>query len=125
MLEWSKTIEDNSAQIYLQHGSPENPLEGRIYPDTCPPVSKKNAIYLMGHTHYRMIKKDKNGALWINPGSLGQPRDGKGFSYCRLDTESRNVIFRTVDIDIMNLVCQIRMNDPGNKYLEEILYRKK
>lgn len=119
-----RTINCDGRVIQIQHGTPENLLEGRLYPDTPLPIADKGTIYMVGHTHYQMYR-DSGGTIWVNPGSLGQPRDGKGFSYCKLDTETWNFQFSSMDVDIKGLVQKIRMNDPENKYLEEILYRKK
>ena len=116
------TIYCEQKKIHIQHGSPIDPLEGRIYPDTVLPDVEDEAIYITGHTHYSMYRKSKDG-IWINPGSLGQPRDGKGFSYCKLDMENMNVTFHTLEIDISDLIQEIRNNDTDNKYLEEVLYR--
>lgn len=79
-------IIDNK-KVLVVHGDPINCLSGRIYPDT---VIMKEKVYsrydvvFLGHTHYRMIRTCGK-TLVINPGSLGQPRDGKGFSYCIFD----------------------------------------
>ena len=108
-------------RVYVQHGTPDNLMEGRIYPDNALPILKENSIYISGHTHYQMVRRVGN-SIWINPGSLGQPRDRKGFSYCVMD-ENLNMVFRTVPIDIKSLVREIRMRDSENKYLEEVLYR--
>ena len=112
----------NGRKVYIQHGSPGNLLEGRVYPDSVIPELEDNAIYISGHTHYQMIKQYKN-MIWINPGSLGQPRDGKGFSYCILNDKNWDVFFRNISIDIDPLVHQVRTRDPLNKYLEEELHR--
>lgn len=115
-------------EILIQHGIPEDPLEGRIYPDTALPVPGDGIrrVILTGHTHYRM-KRSTGNTLWLNPGSLGQPRDGKGFSYCilRLTEEDwkTKVSYRTVKPDLRNLEQQIRERDPDHPYLWEVLHR--
>lgn len=119
-----RIIERDGRIMRIQHGLPADPLEGRLYPDTPLPEAEKGTVYIVGHTHYQMYR-DYSESLWVNPGSLGQPRDGKGFSYCRLDTEIMNFQFCSVDVDTRRLVQKIRMNDPENKYLEVILCRKK
>lgn len=108
--------------IHIQHGTPIELLEGRLYPDTPLPKGEPGHIYITGHTHYRMLKEERN-SIWINPGSLGQPRDGKGFSYCVLDDETLDVSFRNVNVNIEKLVQEVRLRDPENKYLGEVLYR--
>lgn len=93
-------------RVLVLHGSLSDPLDGRIYPDT--EIEKKELysrydVVFTGHTHYQMKKKcDKT--LLINPGSLGQPRDGRGFSYCIFDFEKMKVEFHTIEIDIKALI---------------------
>ena len=111
--------------IYFCHGSPMNPLEGRIYPDT--KIKKQNCvadIVLCGHTHYRMYRNEQ-GYLFINPGSLGQPRDGNGFSYCTLILEEQKVQvnFHTVFIDIKKLEYDCVQRRGTNYYGYTILKR--
>lgn len=118
-----QVIRCNGRIFHIQHGAPDNLLEGRLYPDTALPMVSESCVFLTGHTHYRMVRKAGN-ALWVNPGSLGQPRDGKGFSYCVIDTDNMEIEFCTIEMDISGLLTEVRANDPENKYLEEILYRK-
>lgn len=79
--------------FYVCHGSPEDPLDGRVYPDT---EIREASLYsgydvvFCGHTHYRM-ERMVSGCLVVNPGSLGQPRDGGGFSYCVYETDTGEV----------------------------------
>ncbi|MCD6367963.1 MAG: metallophosphoesterase family protein, partial [Candidatus Aenigmarchaeota archaeon] len=68
-------------KIFVVHGSPENPLGGMI--SGAEPIgnlnryfSKTNAdIIICGHTHIPFVK-EINGKYIINPGSVGEPRDG-------------------------------------------------
>ncbi len=64
------------------------------------------------------------GTLIINPGSLGQPRDGKGYSFAVVDTDSQSVVFETVEISIELLYRQIEEFDPNLKKLKEVLERR-
>lgn len=41
-------------------------------------------IALFGHTHIRYLNYE-NGVYYLNPGSLGEPRDGKAPSYAIID----------------------------------------
>lgn len=64
--------------ILCYHGTPENPMTGRLYPDSTTYQSwapKANEILLLGHTHYPMTRTLADGGLIANPGSVGQPRD--------------------------------------------------
>ena len=126
MLELPVTVEMNANNkiAIIQHGSLSNRLEGRWYPDTEIEIPKASeAIFVVcGHTHYRM-HRIINGLQIINPGSLGQPRDGMGFSYCILETDSMEVEFRNVSIDLNYLERRIKREDPGKPYLINVLRR--
>jgi putative phosphoesterase len=106
------------------HGSPADPLEGRIYPDAdleeldCTGFS----FILLGHTHYRLTGESR-GALVVNPGALGQPRDGRESSYAVLDTSLRSVTFRDVKWDRRSLMKDVRSTGDGGRYVEKILLR--
>ena len=119
-----ETINCNGRIIRIQHGTPEDPLEGRLYPDTPLPDIEGGNVFITGHTHYQMYR-NSGESIWLNPGSIGQPRDGKDFSYCKLDTENWNIQFCSINMDIRRLIQRIRMNDPEDKYLEGILCRNK
>src|SRR5262249_14348656 len=61
------------------HGTPSDPLNGRHYPDNPDdPLGRPGEweILLMGHTHYPYVRTTEDGRLIVNPGSVGQPRDG-------------------------------------------------
>jgi predicted phosphodiesterase len=48
----------------------------------------------------RLLRLDPDGAWLINPGSVGQPRDGDGrAAFALFDSESREVLYRRVPYD--------------------------
>ncbi|MGO8762368.1 MAG: metallophosphoesterase family protein [Desulfobaccales bacterium] len=64
----------NGCQFLIVHGSPRSPLSERII--SIEQIKPTNAdIVVFGHTHRPALMK-KDHALWVNPGSVGQPRDG-------------------------------------------------
>ncbi|MFI3199913.1 MAG: metallophosphoesterase family protein [Eubacteriales bacterium] len=68
---------------FVCHGSRKSYLEGRIYPDS--ELEETEYDYVIhGHSHFQM-ERQVGKTLYLNPGSLGQPRDGKGLAYCVLD----------------------------------------
>jgi predicted phosphodiesterase len=76
----SLVMEIGSWRILLAHGTPENLLEGRFYPDdTSRPswLPGANEILVLGHTHYPIVRRMDSGGFLLNPGSVGQPRDGQ------------------------------------------------
>ncbi len=119
-------LEADGCRIGIFHGTPGDPLEGRLYPDTFIRNSEKYSQYdivILGHTHCRMVREEGN-TLVMNPGSLGQPRDGKGCSFAVMDTQLRNIKFHTVEFDSFLLYQQIDKFDPGLKKLKKVLERR-
>lgn len=113
--------------IGIFHGTPEDSLEGRLYPDKPvlnPKEYQKYDIVILGHTHRRMVRWERN-TLVINSGSLGQPRDGNGYGFAIVDTDSLQVEFQTVEIEQALLYEQIDQYDPQLKKLKEVLERRK
>jgi putative phosphoesterase len=83
-----KSLEADKISIRLVHGSPQNPDE-YVYPDDISSdLAVDEDILVYGHTHYPVITS-VDGCLVLNPGSVGQPRDGdlRG-SYILYDTET-------------------------------------
>ena len=95
-----KKLQIDTIQFRLCHGTPKEPLTGRFYPDNNDKYDwfpKKNEILLMGHTHYPIYKKVPDGGIIVNPGSIGQPRDGiLESSLCIINTDDSDVKFYRV-----------------------------
>lgn len=99
----------DGVRLAIFHGSPWNPKEEYIYPDY------KNFhnfetieadIIVMGHTHRPMHVK-VGDRLVVNPGSVGQPRDGdRRASFAILDTSSRHVRFERAAFDMEAVEAQ-------------------
>ncbi|MHA2407655.1 MAG: metallophosphoesterase family protein, partial [Candidatus Ranarchaeia archaeon] len=76
-----KEFNIGSIRVGLVHGSPRKPLYEYVTPDT--PISQLEShreemdvdILILGHTHIPFIQKLPGGII-LNPGSVGQPRDG-------------------------------------------------
>lgn len=111
--------------VYLAHGSPGDPLNGRIYPDTLLPKdwAVETDFVFLGHTHYQMERSKKETRIF-NPGSLGQPRDGKGFAYATVDFSTGELERHTVSFPLVPLLEEIALWDPDKPYLREVLLRK-
>lgn len=70
------------ARFYLVHGTPADPLAGRLDPATCPEAELERLfgdiaadVIVVGHTHLPALRRFGQ-KLIVNPGSLGQPRYG-------------------------------------------------
>jgi putative phosphoesterase len=119
----------DGCRILLCHGSPDS-VDQYVYPDVNQMViesfdSKNYDFVIMGHTHYPM-RRQVNDMLLINPGSVGQPRDGRpGAQWAVLDTISGEVEFRVEAYDRQNLLKKCRNLHPDLPYLGSILERSK
>jgi putative phosphoesterase len=78
-------------------------------------------LLVLGHTHEPFIKRFRSGTI-MNPGSVGQPRDGDPeSSYSILDTDTGKVMNRRVGYDIDTVAARTR--DEGlPAWLAERLY---
>lgn len=74
-----------------------------------------------------MVLKGKMGSI-VNPGSLGQQRDGKGCSYVIFDTRSCQLEFFSVEYDIASLKKEIDFYENDSdmiRKLKEVLERRR
>lgn len=118
------TWEGQEAVCGAYHGSPWDALEEYIYPDTS--LERfRNLQYpwvFIGHTHYSMDRIE--GAVRvINPGSLGQPRDGYWPRFVVVDLSNGDVDFKEVRYDREMFIREIRRKAPRNPYLYKVIER--
>lgn len=110
------------------HGSPWD-VDAYIYPDAsksifdaCRTVGVNYT--LTGHTHYAVVKRLSSDQLFINPGSVGQPRDVSGYaSWCTIDTVDNTVSLHKTSYCLDKVLNQCRTFDPHNLYMQEVLTR--
>lgn len=132
-LAWLMTLPDSivhevlNEKILLCHGSPWKDDE-YVYPDSeeksLNRYSCLDATYVVqGHTHYPMLKAVE-GVTVINPGSVGQPRNGQpGAHWALLDTEQRNVKHFCEQYDTSSVIKESKIRNPDIPYLADILER--
>lgn len=116
-------------EFLIVHGSPNDPDEyvfrHRQVSDSIETMKKmKLKICFFGHTHYPGIYDETGTSFYnpgmafklsvmqyymINPGSIGQPRDGdpRG-SFCEWDNETNTVVFHRFDYDINGAIKRIQ-----------------
>lgn len=92
----------NGFTIILRHASPWDETT-YIYPDSQELMGRlaiaKSEILILGHTHHPLIKDIGQGRL-LNPGSVGQPRDGlPSASYAVIDTHTGDIVLKRADYD--------------------------
>lgn len=129
---WLKTLPAElrlsfgSARVILRHASPWDE-ESYLYPDS-PQVGRvelhAGAFLVLGHTHIP-LKRSAGGGVLINPGSVGQPRDGDPrAACCVLDTTTGEVEFVRCSYDVRSYQEQLRTLGWNEKMIQ-ILSRKK
>ncbi len=98
------TIDD--VEIFIVHGSPSNPTQEYVYPDTIAArrvdtwFESPPDVLILGHTHVPFKKKVAD-ILIVNPGSVGQPRDGSNNpSFAVLNTETTEIEFKRTPYNI-------------------------
>ena len=93
-------------RIALVHGSPRD-VDEYIYPDDAEPgfLSAVNChVLVLGHTHVQFKKEYPEGII-INPGSVGQPRDGDPrAAFSVFDTETGKVKLERTSYDIEKVI---------------------
>lgn len=107
----------NSKRITVVHGGLGDYLEDRIYPDTVITKTIESDIVFCGHTHYRMSRMSGK-THYVNVGSLGQPRDGKGYSYGVYDSLTNEIEFRNVDIDSDDILERLIKSESNSELIE-------
>jgi diadenosine tetraphosphatase ApaH/serine/threonine PP2A family protein phosphatase len=131
---WLKSLPQTQLvnnQFLIVHGSPNDPDEyifrqRQVLDSIDTMKNMKIKICFYGHTHIPGIW-DESGRLsysdnmpfnlspnqyyLINPGSIGQPRDGdKRGSFCEWDDETNTVVFHRFDYDIDTAARKIKEN---------------
>jgi len=123
-----ETIRDDidGRDIYMVHGSPRRPLEEYINGSSIGPAFIESCfeeapdICIMGHTHHP-YSHEVGGTLFINPGSVGQPRDGDSrASYAVLDLDEMKTEHSRLEYDIDAVDEAVREHLPST--LGERLY---
>ncbi len=112
MLSWKPFLERNfnGIRFLFVHGSPFDPLQGYVYPDTNIANWKRLPydFIFTGHSHYPFIRKVGRQTI-VNVGSCGLPRDsGKLVSCAICDTLTRDVRIIRIPIDVKQVIARHR-----------------
>jgi diadenosine tetraphosphatase ApaH/serine/threonine PP2A family protein phosphatase len=100
---------------FICHGSPRDPLWEYVFDSRTAAFAMAGLVVprcCVGHTHVPATFRTGDGKIMINPGSVGQPRDGDPrAAYALLDVEAVTVEFRRVEYDVA--ATQRRMRELG------------
>lgn len=104
------------------HGSPMDPLNGYIYPDTALELfrNQPEPFIFLGHSHYKMFTVARDNFI-LNPGSLGQPRDKGLPTYAVVQLPVGEFHFQEIIYDKDSLRKRIEEVGDTNEYLKEII----
>lgn len=116
-LEWleqlpsTASLADNSVEVV--HSHPENQdqyVHSGSFPSVSTHMSDEAVALVLGHTHEQaavdMSRFDRHGFV-INPGSVGQPRDGDPrAAYALLETAEPTIELRRVTYDIDRVITK-------------------
>ena len=101
-----------NGEILIVHGHPENP-DRYTYPDEFEPAMLEGdaRVTITGHTHVQGVREFDAGVV-MNPGSVGQPRDGDpeaAFAVLDIDDETDDIDVEThrVAYDIDRVVAAV------------------
>ena len=143
-MEWLELLdlEKDLAGIHMAHGSPRNPIWEYIFSNY---IALENfpafttQVCLIGHTHvptiFELTKHHKirvllpeQGDLWrsdkrfiLNPGSVGQPRDGNPkAAYAIFDDSDQTWQFKRVAYDISSVQQRMQTLNMPVRHIERL-----
>ena len=114
----TRTVLDG--RVKLVHGHPDDP-DRYTYPDTfAASMLGDEDVLVLGHTHVQAYEAFDQGIV-MNPGSVGQPRDGDPrAAYALLDLDDRTVEERRVEYDIDAVMTAVRDTDLPDRIGERL-----
>jgi predicted phosphodiesterase len=107
-----RSFERGGLEIMIAHGTPDDPLEGRYYPDDNGShgwLPAPGQVLILGQTHYPLLRGDTSQGLLLNPGSVGQPRDCNPMpSWAVLDLSRGKAELRRTAYDHVSAIAELR-----------------
>ncbi|HEX9908418.1 MAG TPA: metallophosphoesterase family protein [Thermoplasmata archaeon] len=98
----AEKVEFRGIGIAIHHGSPSS-VDEYVFEDGATQdlmELAKAQVLVLGHTHVPFVREYKGGMI-VNPGSVGQPRDGnRRASFAVLDLDEMRCTIERVDYDI-------------------------
>ncbi|MEA2660791.1 MAG: hypothetical protein QOH08_363, partial [Chloroflexota bacterium] len=115
-----------AAGYSICHGSPRDPLWEYVFDARIAAFALANAAvprWCVGHTHVPAVFRTGERKLVINPGSVGQPRDGDPrAAYALLDVARATAEFRRVDYDIPETQRRMRARKLPDMLAERLAF---
>lgn len=109
----SRTLFDG--QVRVVHDHPEEQDRYTLPAAFDPELLGDEDVLVLGHTHIQHAEEFDQGIV-LNPGSVGQPRDGNPeAAYATLDLSERSVTLHRVSYDIERVQTKIKNLDLSNR----------
>ena len=110
-LEWLRGRPDDrrafDGRLKVVHGHPDDPDRYTYPAEFGPDLLGDEDALVMGHTHLQHHETYDEGIV-LNPGSVGQPRDGDPrAAYALVDLEAGRVVERRVEYDVERVVAAV------------------
>ncbi len=111
-ISWLRTLLDSRRvcddRIKIVHGHPNDPDRYTYPSDFGPELLGKEDVLVMGHTHIQAYEVFDEGIV-MNPGSVGQPRDGDPrAAFAVVDLDAMTVFEHRVSYDIERVQEAVR-----------------
>jgi putative phosphoesterase len=124
----TRTMSVETTRYLLAHASPRDPLDEYAPPDadfwSRRLLNVEADVICVGHTHHPYVL-EVDGKLVINPGSVGQPRDGDPRASYAI-VQDYNVELKRVEYPIENTVAVIQassLSEADKEKLSEVFRR--
>lgn len=115
-------------KVFICHGSPRDYLDDYIYPNASEDLLKEFLekteanVVVVGHTHVSFYK-EIGVRLFLNAGSVGQPRDGNEKAcYVYMDTDRNEIKTNRVGYDIDKVNVRIKNSRLPNSLGNRLYY---
>jgi len=113
-LRYSVTKYLGSNRLFIAHASVKDYLYKYLYP-WMNEDDARNYLWvegfnyvIIGHTHYQFLRPTTFGIKVLNPGSVGQPRDGDWRAAYALISDSGEVTFRRVKYEVNETLSRLK-----------------
>lgn len=126
-LDYEYRAKKGDLDVYMVHGSPKDKLNQYVRKDSITENKIQSwfdtvpDIIILGHTHQQFVRQTDIATV-VNPGSVGQPRDGDPRAgYAVLDVSSNEINSHRVEYDIEKAADQTQKYLP--RKLADRLYK--
>ncbi len=122
----TRTVSLNGSRFLMVHATPRDPLDEYHFPD--PDFWSRRLqdveadVICVGHTHYPYVL-EVGDKLVINPGSVGQPRDGDPRS-CYALIDGNHIQLKRIEYpieDTVDTILKSSLPEPAKGWLIEVL----